>query len=201
MGVTEATIKIGGRGGYCSGVLISPDLRYSPATRTRFALTCAHYFHTDRTGVGVSGSAFHTTLADVRRVPWTDLAVVRLAKESPVQDLPAVSDTRSPLFRRSVTHGYGGHQRKSRGKPGRVLLPVPLALSRELRTFVRSGAVLYNNPPAIHGDSGGPVLVDGRLVALQSLILDPFGKNLRIATVSQLAPHRRAIVRVLAELS
>lgn len=100
-----------------------------------------------------------------------------------------------------MTHGFGGRHRESREKPGRVLAWTPFAVSRELRTFVRSGAVLLNTPAAIHGDSGGPVIMDGQVHALQSLILNPFGVNLHIATVSHLAPHRRAIRRALVEMS
>lgn len=201
--MTEATIRIGVRTGYCSGVLVSPDLEHSPATRTRYALTCAHYFHTDRTGIAVSGSSFRTTLAAVRPIPWSDLAVVRLAKESPRVDLPGIASYRAPWLNRSATHGFGGIPKStsSAAKPGRVIGRVPFALSRELNTFVRSGAVLYNNPPAIPGDSGGPVLVGETVVALQSLILNPFGRNLRIATASQLAPHLPAVRRALAELA
>lgn len=201
--VTEATIRIGLRTGYCSGVLISPDLQHSPATRTRFALTCAHYFHTGRIGVGVSGRSFHTTLEDVRKVPWSDLAVVRLAKAAPVHDLPGIANYRAPWLSRATTHGFGKIPKSTRSaeKPGRIIGRVPFALSRELKTFVRSGAVVYNNPPAIPGDSGGPVMVGETVVALQSLILNPFGRNLRIATASQVAPHLPAIRRALAELS
>lgn len=201
--MTEAAIRIGIRTGYCSGVLVSPDLRHSPAAATDFALTCAHYFHTDRVGTAVSGRDFHTTVAAVHKIPWTDLAVIRLAKRSPELELPGIATYRAPWLQRATTHGFGGTRRSagSAERPGRVVGRVPIAMSRELKTFVRSGAVLYNNPPAIPGDSGGPVIVGEKVVALQSLILNPFGRNLRVATVSQLAPHLPAIHRAVRGLS
>ena len=51
-------------------------------------------------------------------------------------------------------------------------------------TRVRPAGLVYANPPAVKGDSGGPVLVGGKVIGVQSLILDPRGINLRIATVS-----------------
>jgi len=37
------------------------------------------------------------------------------------------------------------------------------------------------------------VVVDREIVAVQSMITDPFGWNTGLATVAQVAPHRRAI--------
>lgn len=194
------TIRIGGNAGYCSGVLIAPHLGAAPKTRSRLALSCAHYFNRDRAGVPVRGRAFHTTVAEVIKIPWSDIAVVRFAGESPVQDLPAVSGKRAGWLKPTTTIGYGGSPSTPNQKRGRVIARVPFSLSRDRGTFVRSGAMLHNNPPAIRGDSGGPVFIDGQLVGLQSLILDPFGKNLKIATVSQLAPHLAAIRQAVAQL-
>lgn len=44
--------------------------------------------------------------------------------------------------------------------------------------------MIFNTTPAVKGDSGGPVIADGKVFAVQSLILDPFGVNLGVATVS-----------------
>lgn len=201
--MTEATIRIGLRTGYCSGVLVALDLQHAPAATTDLALTCAHYFDTDRSGTAVRGRNFHSTVAAVRKISWTDLAVIRLAKQSPRLELPGIATYRAPWLHRATTHGFGGTRKTARSaeRPGRVYGHVPIAMSRELKTFVRSGAVLHNNPPAIPGDSGGPVIMGDKVVALQSLILNPFGRNLRVATASQLAPHLPAIHRAIRELS
>ncbi|MGP6173219.1 trypsin-like peptidase domain-containing protein [Corynebacterium sp. A21] len=197
---SSPAIRIGGKAGYCSGVLIAPDLQHATQARTRIALTCAHYFHADRTKAPVQGQAFHTHLEEVRTIPWTDIAVVRLAKECPMQELPAVSTRRAGWLTSTRTSGFGGSPGSHQVRPGRVIAKVPISLSRDLRTFVRAGAMLYNSPAAIRGDSGGPVISEEKVVGLQSLILDPFGHNLGIATVSQVAPHLRAIRKAIAEL-
>ncbi|QGU07386.1 Trypsin [Corynebacterium occultum] len=197
---TPPAIRIGGNAGYCSGVLIAPHLGAAPKTRSNLALSCAHYFHRDRVGVAVRGRAFHTTVEEVIKIPWSDIAVVRLAKDCPVQDLPAVSQRRAEWLSQVTTTGFGGSPATPNQKQGRVIARIPLSLSRDLGTFVRSGAVLYNTPAAIRGDSGGPVINHGQLIGLQSLILDPFGRNLKIATVSQLAPHLPAIRQAVAQL-
>ncbi|WIM72444.1 trypsin-like serine protease [Corynebacterium suedekumii] len=76
----------------------------------------------------------------------------------------------------------------------------PSRVLPNLATVVRSGALIYNNPPAVRGDSGGPVIVDGEVVGVQSLITDPFGKNLRIATIQQVAPYHRQITSAVDAL-
>lgn len=198
---SSPAIRIGGKAGYCSGVLIAPDLQHAVQARTSLALTCAHYFHSGRGKVPVRGKAFHTQLAEVRKIPWTDIAVVRLASECPIQDLPAVATQRVRWLKPTTTFGFGGNPDAYQLRPGRMIAQVPISLSRDLHTFVRAGAMLYNSPAAIRGDSGGPVISEGEVIGLQSLILDPFGHNLGIATVSQVAPHRKAIRRAIAELT
>ncbi|WP_246817046.1 hypothetical protein [Corynebacterium sp. HMSC078H07] len=50
------------------------------------------------------------------------------------------------------------------------------------------------------GDSGGPAFLDDEVVGTQALILNPLGKNLRIATLALVAPHRRALIAAAADL-
>lgn len=86
-----------------------------------------------------------------------------------------------------------GRWHRKRERFGRVIARTPFALGRNLATFVTSAAILHNNPKAVKGDSGGPVIIGDELVAVQSMITDPFGANTGLATVAQVAAHRRAI--------
>lgn len=160
-------------GGYCSGVLIGPDV----------VLTCAHFFarrEASSVSVRVDGSAY--PLSSLSTVRGTDVALVRLPKPVEASPLP-LGPLPRPLSR-TMTLGFGGRADSVQTRPGLFLGTLPLSWSRTGATRVRPAGLLYANPPAVKGDSGGPVLVDGKVVGVQSLILDPWGRNLRIATVS-----------------
>lgn len=199
--MSNTTIRIGGRGRYCSGTLVTPGLQPAEDTRTHFALTCAHYFRDDGIGTAVSGANFQARIAAMEKIRFSDIAVIRLDRPSPPKLLRGVMTERTPWLAAATTEGFGGNRYQRQFRPGRVIGWTPLALSRELRTLVRPGVVVYNSPAAIPGDSGGPVIVNDRILALQSLILNPFGRNLRVATTSQLRPHLKAIHRVMAKMS
>ena len=155
-------------GGYCSGALIAPDI----------VLTCAHFFRErPHTGarVRIDGSVF--PVDSLHLVPGTDVALVRLPER--IDATPFVLGPSPRLFARTLTLGFGVQAR-----PGVYLGTLPVSWSRKRVTRVRPAGLVYANPPAVKGDSGGPVLVGGKVVGVQSLILDPKGRNLRIATVS-----------------
>ena len=160
-------------GGYCSGALIAPDI----------VLTCAHFFrerlHTGAR-VRVDGSVFPVDSLHI--LAGTDVALVRLPDR--VEATPFELGPSPRLFARTLTLGYGGQARSVQARPGVYLGTLPVSWSRKRVTKVRPAGVVYANPPAVKGDSGGPVLVGGKVVGVQSLILDPGGTNLRIATVS-----------------
>ncbi len=196
------TLRISSGTRFCSGVLISPDLGAAEHARTEYVLTCAHFFRGKTGPFKVGGAHFTATVLGAVTIPWSDLAVVRLDKAAPPKDLLPVATRRARLLAPAVTQGFGGSWYRRRERVGRVIGWVPLAASRDLRTVVRSGVLLRNDPKAVRGDSGGPIIVDGQVVAVQSLIMDPFGVNLGIAAGSQVAPHRGRIeraVRALAE--
>lgn len=193
------TVRLSSGGAYCSGVLISPDLGAGRAA-TDLVLTCAHFVRGRSGPIRVGGAFFHARVLGAVRIPRTDLAVLRLDRMSPPKDLLRVSTRRAPFFARSVTEGFGGSRHRKQERPGRVWARTPLALGRNLRTFVTSAAILHNRPPAVKGDSGGPVIVGGEIVAVQSMITDPFGVNTGLATVAQVAPHRRALRAAIGAL-
>lgn len=187
------TLRISGQGSFCSGVLISPDLESATSARADLVLTCAHYFRGKTGPFTVGGAHFRAHVLGAVRIPLTDLAVVRLDQLSPAQDLLGLSTSRAPWLASTITQGFGASFRQRRERYGRVVAYTPIGLSRNLTTIVRPGALLYNNPPAVRGDSGGPVIIDEEIVGVQSLIADPFGKNLKIATISSVSPHLEKI--------
>ena len=160
-------------GGYCSGAVIAPDI----------VLTCAHFFRErPHTGaqVRIDGSVF--PVDSLHTMPGTDVALVRLPER--VDATPFVLGPSPRPLSRTLTLGFGGQARSVQARPGVYLGTLPVSWSRKRVTRVRPAGLVYANPPAVKGDSGGPVLVGGKVIGVQSLILDPRGTNLRIATVS-----------------
>lgn len=160
-------------GGYCSGALIAPDI----------VLTCAHFLA--RRGwagvrVRIDGSAYNPAHVHVMR--GTDIALVRLSQPADAPALPLGPRPR-PLAR-TLTLGFGGKAQHVQTRPGVYLGTLPAAWSRNRATTVSPAGLVVANPPAVKGDSGGPVMADGKVVGVQSLILDPLGVNLRLATVA-----------------
>ena len=165
--------RLAAPGGYCSGVLIAPDI----------VLTCAHFLA--RRGwagvrVRINGSAYDPAHVHVMR--GTDIALVRLSKPADAPVLPLGPMPR-PLAR-TLTLGFGGKAQHVQTRPGVYLGTLPSAWSRNRQTSVSPAGLVVANPPAVKGDSGGPVMADGKVVGVQSLILDPLGVNLRLATVA-----------------
>ncbi|MEH0146099.1 serine protease [Corynebacterium sp. Q4381] len=171
-------VRITAPGGYCSGTLIGPET----------VLTCGHFLASaDAAAVRCAVSGVTRRARAVEFYSHTDIAVVHL--DSPVetaQPFPRFGTPPKP-FTPTVTFGFGGRARQPAARVGRFITTLPFAVSRSGTTVVRPAGLIANAPRAIKGDSGGPVIADGRVVAVQSLILDPFGRNLGLATVSLLS--------------
>jgi len=131
-------------------------------------------------GVRIDGSAIAPT--SIRLSRDTDIALVRLPHPVDTPVLPLRFEPR-PLSR-TLTLGFGGKAQAVQSRPGFYLGSLPISWSRSGATKVRPAGLVYTNPPAIKGDSGGPVLARGKVIGVQSLILDPRGVNLRVATVA-----------------
>lgn len=214
------TVRLTGTGHYASGLLFTRELvdaclddraarraahRYLSA-RADLVLTAAHFLRGPAGAgrrVSVHGRDFTATAAAHISVFGTDLAVVRLNRPAPAMQLPAWSPQALRPGQRTTTFGFGGRPKDTAPKElsGRVLTRVPLSLSRNPFTRVRHGALLWNSPvKAIPGDSGGPVLVDGLVCGVQSMITDPFGLNSGIATVAATVNHLPALRRAITQL-
>lgn len=200
----EATVRLTAPASYCSGVLIAEDLEPHRSQETSIVLTCAHFFRDlspQNFPIRVSGAGFRRQISAVRKIDGSDIAVAKLASAAPARTLPGVTRRRIMWWQHTQTYGYGAKHRTRQLKPGLMLATLPVSLSRNLSTLVAPAGLVLNRPRAVKGDSGGPVLGAGELLATQSLILDPFGLRTPIATVSLLGPHRRAIARAVAALS
>lgn len=193
--ITPSVVRLSSAGSYCTGTWIHPSLE-AVRGRTRIILTCAHFLRDARAPIRVGG----LPVARALRIPRTDLALLQVDGESAELDLPRLSTSPAPWFSPAVTLGFGGRARQVQFRSGRVLARMSFAVGRNLRTFVTSAAFLFNRPAAVKGDSGAPVLVNGEIVAVQSMITDPFGLNTGLATVALVAPHRRAIAAAVSRL-
>lgn len=198
----RAAVKIRNRSSYCSGVLIDASLGPRTQQATRLVLTCAHFF---RGGLDkgdhykVSGG-FNRRVAAVRTIDGTDMALCLLDRPTPPRDLPGLAKS-TPPFRASVTTwGYGGKARRAQQRSGLFLLPFFRTWSIDFRTTVSPAGFVFNTIPAVKGDSGGPALVDDAVIGTQALILNPLGRNLKLATVALVAPHRQAIAAAATAL-
>lgn len=170
----DVLVRISARGAYCSGTLLAPDV----------VLTCNHFFRENADGATVRVGKKVRTIRTVEPVDGTDIAVVRTRPYQHLEgaDFPALGT--APAIRTpTVTFGYGGRAKHLQARDGFLLLPLPVAISRT-GSFVRPAGIVFNRTPAIKGDSGGPVLAGGKIVGVQSLIVDPFGRNSHLAVVN-----------------
>ncbi|MBA4504413.1 S1 family peptidase [Corynebacterium sanguinis] len=172
---THLVARLAHPGGYCSGVLLSPTT----------VLTCAHFFRGVDRLVNVYVAGTRRRVKDLEVITGTDIALATVSKVRVDDDtvFPTLG-TAPPAFAHTATFGFGGKLSHPAARDGRFLSTLPFALSRNLRTVVQPAGVIFNTTPAVKGDSGGPVIADGKVFAVQSLILDPFGVNLGVATVS-----------------
>lgn len=166
-------VRITAPGGYCSGTLLGPEI----------VLTCAHFLLTaDAAAVRCFVAGASHRVRAIELLTYTDIAVVHLARPvEAFQMFPQLGPRPRP-FTPTVTFGFGGRATQPAARVGRFLISLPIAVSRAGATVVRPAGLIASR--AVKGDSGGPVVAGGRVVAVQSLILDPLGRNLGLATVS-----------------
>lgn len=194
-------VRIRSGRGYCSGVLIEPDGCAAAQASTRLVLTCAHHFRRPPMGgYRASGAGFVRQVTAVRTIDGTEMAVALLDAPAPPHDLLALC-SRAPYPRAATaTTGFGGVLAAAITRPGSYVLTVPVATSRDLRTVVKPAGVVFNRPATVKSDSGAPVVAEGGIVGVQSLILDPWGRNTGIAMISLTAGRLDAIRAAATDL-
>lgn len=199
--IDDLAVRISTGKRYCSGMLVAPDLKASAEPRaTPLILTCAHFFREAPIhSFNIRGTDFRRRLDAVRVIDGTDIAIARMHRPAPPRRLLGVGTRYFYPGMKTVTFGFGGNSTEVVRKPATVVLPTPLSISRGGLTRVRPAAIQLNTPKAIKGDSGGAVILTGHqakepsINAIQSLILDPFGINVGLATVALLRPHFKAL--------
>lgn len=184
------TVRLNSAGRYATGVLSTGSAEQT-IDQAEFIITAAHFLHGPASVIRVRNQAFSGIARKYLAIFGTDIAVLKLHRPAPPMQLPALASTSLRCGDTTLTTGFGGLARAVVPKelPGRVLTRIPGNVSRNSLTRVRHGALLLNAPgKAIRGDSGGPVLKDGQLHAIQSMITDPLGFNTGVATVALLSP-------------
>ncbi|WP_080796859.1 trypsin-like serine protease [Corynebacterium pacaense] len=184
------TVRLNSAGRYATGVLTTGSM--DPVTdRAGFIITAAHFLHGPAAVIRVRNQTYSGTANRHLAIFGTDIAVLRLNGHAPTMKLPGMATDTLRIGHSTLTTGFGGQPRGLAPKElhGRVITAIPGNVSRNRITRVRHGALVLNAPDrAIRGDSGGPVLKDGIVYAIQSMITDPLGFNTGLATVAQVGP-------------
>ena len=172
-------VRLHSASSYCTGTLVAPDV----------VLTCGHFFIpllAKLRSVTCLISSERRRIEELYLFPGTDIALLTLRQPVEVAAFPTIGRAPAPLTQ-TVTFGFGGGARTPNVRAGRYLTPLPIAVSRAGYTRVRPAGLVLSG--AIKGDSGGPIVANGSIFAVQSLILDPFGINLRLATAALVGPR------------
>ncbi|MCQ9370234.1 hypothetical protein NQ024_03040 [Corynebacterium sp. 35RC1] len=159
---------------YCFGVLISPTK----------VLTVRHFLRELPPGLPILVGTQRIRATPIPGTEVSDLVVLRLSRPIQLRRYPYVS-TRwlLPGMRISMVSQKGLLR-------GIAVLMWPLQLSRNWRTRTYPSVSVVHNRKAIKGDSGSPMLQGWEILGLQSMILDPAGINIGLATCALVAPHR-----------
>ena len=202
------TVRIKSAGRYASGLLITkkhvtdtfvPSVT-SIAERATFILTADHFLRSCSKVIYVRGENFTATATTSLSVFGTDLGLIKLDGKAPTIPLPLFADKPLRVGMKTTTFGFGGLPSATVAKEihGRVISAIPHGVSRNRITRVHHGALIFNSPEkAVKGDSGGPVLVNGRVAGIQSMISDPGGFNTGVATAASLIQHMPALAQAL----
>ncbi|MEJ5996710.1 trypsin-like peptidase domain-containing protein [Corynebacterium sp. H130] len=168
--------------------------------RATHVITAAH-FAKDIQQARVANATFDGVADSFECIPGTDIAVGRLRTPAPAcQLLPIAGSTVKP-GQKLVSLGFSDQYRVApsglvpRYVSSLVVTGLPWIVTYDFKTRARHGALLL--PTGLQwsrrGDSGGPVLRDGQLAGIQSMVSVPMGLPLGFAAINLLGPHLPAI--------
>ncbi|BAU95841.1 hypothetical protein N24_1579 [Corynebacterium suranareeae] len=172
----------------------------SISERATYILTADHFLRSCSKVIYIRGQNFTATATTSLSVFGTDLGLIKLDGKAPTMPLPLITDKPLHVGSKTITYGFGGQPSATTPKEihGRVISTIPYGVSRNRITRVHHGVLIYNSPEkAVKGDSGGPVLVDGRVAGIQSMISDPGGFNTGVATAATLTQHLPALAHAM----
>ncbi|ALC05850.1 hypothetical protein CDES_07185 [Corynebacterium deserti GIMN1.010] len=205
------TVRIKSAGHYASGLLLTRQhldeadatLAGSISERASYILTADHFLRSCGTIIYIRGQSFNATATTSLSVFGTDLGLIKIDGKAPTMALPRLATTPIRIGTKTTTYGFGGQPNATVPKEihGRVISTVPMGMSKNRVTRVTHGALVYNSPgKAVKGDSGGPVLIDGLVTGIQSMITDPGGWNTGVATIALISEHLPALRQAAAQL-
>ncbi|MCS4535074.1 serine protease [Corynebacterium sp. HS2168-gen11] len=189
MQLHRSVLRISSPSSHASAVAVADDL----------VLTARHFLrkHTPD-AVWISSRSQPIGIVQWIDIPGTDIAVALTHTPIPQAQPASLAPTHAWLGSTTVSFGYAGGVITE--KPGRIIGWLPIMTGRRMGLAVSPATLIFQPNPAIRGDSGGPIFCGTTLVALQSMITDPFGYNLKIATGALIRPHLGRIKRAMSQL-
>lgn len=173
----------------CTGFLID----------ARTVITAAHFLRGKEGRIAVNSLGKTQYTKSYVKIRSTDVAVVRLKQAIECDRYYPIADHNPRMFSATHTIGYGG-KKIARTLRGRYLFPMFFNVNTTFQTRIRRAGIVFSYPPAIPGDSGGPVFVNGQVVGIQSLVFNLKKLNLGIATISMLPFYRADIYAAIRAL-
>lgn len=162
-------------------------------------VTAAHFLRGKNGSIAVTarGKTFYSNV--YRKIRSTDVAVLRVDKAIECERYYHIAARYPRMLTRTHTIGFRG-KRTARTVRGRYLFPLIFSANTTFETRIRRAGLVFSYPPAIPGDSGGPVFCEGEIIGIQSLVLNFRRWNLGIATISMLPSYKSEIESVQRHL-
>lgn len=182
MSLPDTIVKLRAGRETCTGFLIDAHT----------VITAAHFLRgkEGRISVIAQGKTYYSKA--YKKIDATDVAVVRLQQSVKCERYYPIAATNPRLLAQTHTIGFRG-KKSARSVRGRYLCPLFFSTNTTFETRIRRAGIVFSHPPALPGDSGGPVFCEGEIVGIQSLVFNLGRWNLGVATISMLPSFKDEI--------